>query len=1104
MSRLSRLPPFHHFELSAGTFVRIQLRRGGGRGRTASASASLRRHELIALITIALVDMAYDALAHVESAGSFDSPTSYPSASPHAQMRNLAFPTDCESSGGSPAAHEASVSDNGNGASLSSMMRSMISASSSYEMIGSDEHEGTDARSTGRGRGSAHSSINEHYGRGSSSERGPNQLKLPKRGSHQTSLKTVSREGSIPMRHPTPDLQSLQGAYVGNVERLERSAERLSMSSDIGEELRKLRLEQKRSDSRRNSRRSSMLDTHAEDEELPPLKRDFTPSSNASNSIIGLNNAARSGAFSSGGFATSPQISLRTGSWSHNSVRARSGSQKSRLTQMPEPEQEGRPLDSPLSTRSIPTIGSPKTPMQVLRVINHNEPSQELPPSDHQYCNVLQPPDSASHGLLEPASETLERSMTPSSMNTDPFRKTSNLFADFDGVHISTPPPPNPETSAGHVRQTSLGHLPIVPRPQSYAAPVGENMVFYPAPVPMTLNLPQKLSKLPPANQKDKRRSQVLNHISSDARQTTARLPEMLENVDEGNQNDHNSTSPKVNAENRKSIPAQLRASIFFEHQAIPQTIQVKENSAVATLDSILEASAFAPINAFIDHPIVGSIGAEIYSNPTARPSSGSFSGDRTEQRKNRSSMNLAKNRRASSYLPTNKGRPDSSLLVDIAAQHPHMLDEAEAAAASGEHTPLQQGTPGHDGPEEDREDREFYDAPESFEDDEEYGHHPEELEYNGPPTTLLAELQMRKLQQKQRTRTAATAFPNGMHSTLLELDAVAQVQRQTRRQKHITLAWEDPSTTYAGAENEDDEDIPLGMLFPGRKVAANEDAGRTQPVGLIQRRDVDDNEPLSQRRARLRGDGPIPQRSTSPDKRASMYTLDLPGLQSAETPVGTGAEDGETLAQRIKRLKGQADTKARPISGDFATEILSQFGAVTKPVNKDTSNNSPGKPTDPEDETLGQRRKRLQAEQEVHLRQASSGSAPEPHPPFARPTVPQQRSTTDLLPSQPPYNYPTPSYGLAPLSTTYPQPNTYGALAPPFPQQPHLPIPPLQYPTSIAHTPFPTAFAGVQSMPAFHNGMGLGIGMGVFQTEMPLDVKQRDMIDQWRQSVMH
>ncbi len=1044
--------------------------------------------------------MADDAIAHVEPGALFHSPTSYLSASAHAQIRNLAFPTDCEHSGGSPTAPEASVPDNGNGASNGYMMRSMISAASSYEMVENDEHDGADAdaRSTGRGRGSPNSSIDEHRHRSSSSERGAHQLKPPKRGS--TSIKTVSREGSIPMRHPTPDLQSLQGAYIGNVERLERSAERLSMSSDIGEELRKMRLEQKRSDSRRESRRSSMLDTHVEDEEMPPLRRNFTPNSNASNSILGVNNAARSGGFSPGGFATSPQVSLRSASWSHNSVRARSGSQKSRLTQMPEPEQEGRPLDSPLSPRSIPVIGSPKTPMQVLRVTNHDEPLQEVPASDEEYDGTLLPPDSATHGLLEPASETLERSMTSFSVNTDPYRKANNLFADFDGVHITTPPPPNEGASTGHTRQTSLGHLPIVPRPQSYAAPPGENMVFYPAPVPMTLNLPQKLSKLPPAGQRDKRRSHVLSSVSSDARQSTAWLPEVLENVDESNQDDHNNTLPKGNVENRKTIPPQLRASIFFEHPALPQTIQVKENSAVATLDSILEASAYAPISAFTDHPIVGSIGAEVYSSSTARPSSGNLLRDRTEQRKNRSSMNLPKNRRASSYLPSDIGRPDSSLLTDIAIQHPDMLDEVEAAAASGEHTPLRQGTPGRDGPEEDGE---FYDTHESFEGEEQYDNHPEEPEYHGAPTTLLAELQLRKLQQKQRNRTAATAFPNGMHSTLLELDAVAQVQKKTRRQKHITLAWEDPSAAYASAEKEDDEDIPLGMLFPGRKVSANENAGRSQPVGLIQRRDVDDNEPLSQRRARLRGDGPIPQRGISPDKRASMYTLDIPGLPATDGKAEPSAEEGETLAQRIKRLKGKADTQARPISGEFASEVLGQFGGLPETGNKDTSKNFPSTPADPEEETLGQRRKRLQAEQKPHSREVSGGSGP--IPPFARPTAMQRQSTTNLLQSQPTFSNPVTSYGMVPPATSYNQVGAYGGLAPSFPQPTinptaHLPMLPLQYSNSVAHNQFPTGFGGI-GIPPFPN---TNLPMGMFQPELPLDMKQRDMIDRWRQSVMH
>ena len=989
---------------------------------------------------------------------------------------------------------------------------------SSYDMVeSSDGHDGgydggrdgDGSRSTGRGRGSSDSSIDEHQRRSSPSERGPSyQLHLPKRGFRRTSIKTVSRERSIPMQHPTPDLQSLQGAYIGNVERLERSAERLSMSSDIGEELRKMRLEQKQADSRRNSRRSSMLDTHVEDEVSPPSRRDFTPNSNASNSILGVNSAARSGGYSPGEFASSPRVSFHSGSWSHNSVRARSGSQRSRLTQMAEPEQEGRPLDSLLSPRPVPIISCPKPSVQLLRVTNHDEPLRDLPASDQDIDSTLQPPDSASHGLLESASEVLERSTTSSSINTDPSRKANNPFADFDGVHITTPPPPPPpdrDASAGHTPRTPLGHLPVVPRLQPSAAPSGGNMVFYPAPVPMTLNLPQKLSKLPLTSQRDKRRSQqVLSNVYSDARQSTAWLPEVLENVAEVNPNDPNSISPKANVDNRKSIPPQLRATIFFEHPAIPQTIQVKENSAVATLDSILEASAYAPISAFIDHPIVGSIGAEIYSSSTARLSSGDMLGDRMEQRKSRGVTNLPKPRPSSSYIPTDIGRPDSSLLNYIAVQHPDMLDEAEAAAANCEHTPLRQATPGRDGSEEDGE---FHDAHELFEGEEDYGHHPEEPEYNGPPTTLLAELQLRKLQQKQRNRTAATAFPNGMHSTLLELDAVAQVQKQTRRQKHITLAWEDPSTAYADAENEDDEDVPLGMLFPGRKVAAHENAGRTQPVGLIQRRDVDDNEPLSQRRARLRGEGPKPQREPSPGKRASVYTLDIPSFPATDRKAEQGVEEGETLAQRLKRLKGQANKEAMPINGDFDSEILGQLGGPPNPGNNDTLKDSPSQTPEPEEETLAQRRKRLQAAQKAHNGQVSSGS--EPNPPFARPTALQRRSTTDLLqPQAPTFSHLTPSYGIVPPATTTTYSAHGGGLLPPFPQPTtnstaHRPLLPLQYSTAIPHSQFPTACGGI-GIPAIPNTAMTGMGIGMFPPEAPHDLKQRDMIDRWRQSVTH
>ncbi|MCJ1301836.1 hypothetical protein MMC08_004637 [Hypocenomyce scalaris] len=1015
--------------------------------------------------------MAYNAVAQGDPDVFSDSPTSYHSISNLAQSRNL------EHSGGSPDAHAAFIAANRSGARIPSMIRSMTSAGSDYDLVEDDDYDRAETRSNGHPP--SQSDRVRYHRRTSASESGHyDPIQLPKRGSQKSTIRTVSREGSIPMRHPTPDLQSLQGAYLGNVERLERSAERLSMSSDIGEELRKISLEQKRLD----SRRSSMLNTHVEDDSLPPVRRNFSSSSNASNSILRMNSAARSGGFSPGGYITSPRVSLRSGSWSHNSIQGRSASYKSRFAQMPEPELEGKPLDSPIPTRSIPVISSPKPPMQVLRVINHDEVSHESPALDQEYGRALPAPH-ANHGPVEPASEILVRSTTSSSVNTDALRKADNLFADFDGVHITTAPHRAEECFTGDIRPPSLGHPPVVPRPQSYAAPpTGENMVFYPAPVPMTLNLPQKLSKVPPASQREKRRSHLLGNASSEARKSTALLPEVLETANEGNQDDPDSASPKGNVESRKSIPPQLRASVFFEHPGLPQTIQVKENSAVATLDSILEASAYAPISAFTDHPIAGPIGAEIYSNSTATRSSGNLLADKTEHRKSRSSLNLLNERPTSSYIPTIEKR-DSSLLADIALhlKDPDMLDEAEAAAASGKGTPLRRMTPGRDGIEGDGG---SYNAQESFEGQEDRGLPTEEFEYNGVPTTLLAELQLRQAQQKQRNRTAASAFPNGMHSTLLELDAVAQVLKQTRQQKRITLAWEDLGTYHPGAANEDDEDVPLGVLFPGRKIAANV----PQPVGLVQRRDIDDNEPLSQRRARLRGDGPAPQQNTSPGKRASMYTLEIPGLPATHNWVEKSAEEGETLAQRIKRLKGQTDLQARPISGDFANEVLSHFGGLLEPSNQDPSKH-PSKAANAEEETLAQRRKRLQAERKAETNQASSSAGP---PAAARPPVLQRRSTTDLLQTPPALGQRAVSNKLIAQDSTMP---AYINLGPSGGIDVHH-LMGRNSPISLPRTPQ----FGALPTPTSYNPPFPTVDRAAF----PLDMTQRDMIDRWRLSVMN
>ncbi|KFY31836.1 hypothetical protein V494_07916, partial [Pseudogymnoascus sp. VKM F-4513 (FW-928)] len=219
---------------------------------------------------------------------------------------------------------------------------------------------------------------------------------------------------------------------------------------------------------------------------------------------------------------------------------------------------------------------------------------------------------------------------------------------------------------------------------------------------------------------------------------------------------------------------------------------------------------------------------------------------------------------------------------------------------------------------------------------------------YSGAPTTLLAELQLRKQQAKSRTQNLIQ--PAGSRSTLLQLDAVAMVESRARQQKRVTLAWQDP---HPAAEEEDD-DVPLGVLFPGQAVQQLDRASR--PMGLMERRELEDNEPLSQRRERLLGRGGLqrePLRRGTPDA-------------SHGTPEP--AEDTNPLPN------------ARPVSGAFSLELMQQFG---DPAAEGTT------PEEEEEETLGQRRRRLLAE-----REAAAAAA--------RPAPKQRRSMADILSAHP------------------------------------------------------------------------------------------------------
>ena len=770
---------------------------------------------------------------------------------------------------------------------------------------------------------------------------------------------------SVALRHPTPDLQALQGAYTGNIEHLEKTAERLSMTSSIEIAIRDLHMEQKRSDSRRSSLLSG--------QDIPSVSRQV---SNAG-SIVEVNNAARSGGFSPAGYMRSPVGSV--------SRSRRSTSKSSRFGSRPEPELEGRPLDSFVNGSSMlsPSIAEQDEDATITKPL------------------VIDMPEA-------PSGEGTEGERPTTSTSTNTFDQAQKMFADFDGVHTSNERPEEEHNYTLEEHHTSLwgGDLdfpgfenfeitplqralsqkgpsrrsrPITgttqpqPRPKSYADPeTGQEMVYYPAPVPMMLNLPQKLSKQTSSMARNKRRSQVLSGIPASARLSGFWLPDVLESAnrdevpadDEAQQLEYipqhqrMSTGERCLTQDLEHMPPQLRASAYFELPPHEEVVEMKNQSAVATLDSILDASAHAPVSAFTDHAIAGHLGSEVYGRerPQNRRNSTQLLSVETSN-KRLSTFSMLKGRRASSIDPLQateeRRRSTMSGFLDFRKSRTQLdYNEVDADAAANT-TPLHHSE---------------VDMALEVSDEEHEGQRDDEV-YQGAPTTLLAELQIRKQQQKARTRPLTTIYPNGVHSTLLEMDAVAQVSQKSRKGKRVNLAWEEPNPAD---EEEDDEDVPLGLLFANKMRKQQQD----QPLGLMERREMEDNEPLSKRRDRLQG--------RQPENRAStMIPLRTPSPD----------EDNETLGQRMRRLKAEKEAAnplphTRNVSGEFSLEMSSVFGVEAPKPKK-----SPSPASDEEEETLAQRRTRLKAEKEASSRNVSQQQ---------RPALQTRRSAGDILQAHP------------------------------------------------------------------------------------------------------
>ncbi|OTB10449.1 hypothetical protein K445DRAFT_27603 [Daldinia sp. EC12] len=881
-------------------------------------------------------------------------------------------------------------------------------------------------------------------------------------------VRTASTK-SVSLRHPTPDLNPRTTSYATNIAQLEATAEKLSMTSSIEDAIRDLHEEQKRNESRRSSILAASIGSIPENNEpvsFPVIKPLSTPSS-----ILDTNNAARYGGYPPAGFVMSSDPSLVS-----NPARIRSGSGT-----LSRPESEGSNVMSrhgpgKNSTRSVKSASKP-----TLTDIAEMEPTTLTPAAMDEADKLTEQPgdemlrlppvedidltpnaepfgtssshDYWSHGVTETQGgrghdDDDIRPTTAGSGGT--YEQAERAFADFDGAHCPPdvdledslfmpsfsngpsidmpflrpfdPALSKPEEAGGGYTKPTISR-PIAPptvRPKSYLDPeTGQTMLYYPARVPLMLNLPQKLSKKPKAEAREARRSQVLGKMSEpDRKSGPIWLPEYLpgpplEPIDSnaesftpvplsgsdvnsqarpttdaqrdsqfpsqpgyGERNDevggsHTSVpghdKRKSKLPNLDGLPPQLRASAFFELPSEPSpAIELKDGSAMATLDSILDASAKAPVSAFTDHAFAGTLGSEVYGTDKKRKS----------QMKRASATDLLEPKKRSSFLHLRK---PSAL-----SRHSESQEERRNTIAGG--TKINESLGVGEQDEERQRLSGSIDGQEVAGHGDEDGESDGELVYDGPPTTLLAELQMRKRQQKLRTRPAATAFPNGLHSTLLEMDTVAQIESNARKGKKVNLAWEDPNADPAA--NSDDEDTPLGLLMAAKgqgndMTAAIAEVNR--PLGLMERRELEDNEPLSRRRDRLQG------REVGPMKRQSMMTLGQElhsgsnGLRATSpqlrlhTPDEEEAE-GETLGQRMRRLKTREPTdnplpQARPVSSSFSAELLSQLGeAFKEDEGDDKSQDKRKSQLKEEEETLGQRRRRLQAERETAGNQPGGG----------------------------------------------------------------------------------------------------------------------------------
>jgi len=148
-------------------------------------------------------------------------------------------------------------------------------------------------------------------------------------------------------------------------------------------------------------------------------------------------------------------------------------------------------------------------------------------------------------------------------------------------------------------------------------------------------------------------------------------------------------------------------------------------------------------------------------------------------------------------------------------------------------------------------------------------------------------------------------------------------------------------------------------VLFPTKHGLVNKTGGAdwNRPLGLLAKKKLEDDEPLSKRRNRLMG--------VEPDSRPNTQSQPLQATGEQEGKEHPN-QPSETLAQRTHRLKTAKALNNALGEGKFdgfGSDMMSQFGGLQDSRKVSDGKETAGQEEAPEEETLGQRRKRLQAQ---------------------------------------------------------------------------------------------------------------------------------------------